>query len=310
MNANHTNSNGAEPMTYIDPHAHMISRTTDDYEAMARAGVVAVIEPAFWIGQARTNVGSYRDYLSHILGFERFRASQFGIQHYCCIGLNSKEANNEALAEGVMEILPEFATKEGVVAIGEIGYDEQTALEDKYFRLQLDLARELDLPVMIHTPHRDKKRGASRSMDIILEHKLSPSKVVIDHVNEETVREVTERGFWAAFSIYPHSKMTAERMCAIVRNYGAGQLIVDSACDWGISDPLSVPKTAAMLAEQGVAAADIRRVTYGNALSAYGQSGQMSASDWTATAVDQTARYQGNTILRGGQEPKVEPAKS
>ncbi|HRN84507.1 MAG TPA: hydrolase TatD, partial [Hyphomicrobium sp.] len=70
---------------FIDPHAHMISRTTDDYEAMAKAGVVAVIEPAFWIGQARTNVGSYKDYLSHILGFERFRAGQFGVRHYCCI---------------------------------------------------------------------------------------------------------------------------------------------------------------------------------------------------------------------------------
>lgn len=306
MNANSANPNGAEPVRYIDPHAHMISRTTDDYEGMARAGVVAVIEPAFWIGQARTNVGSYRDYLSHILGFERFRASQFGIQHYCCIGLNSKEANNEALAEGVMEILPEFAAKEGVVAIGEIGFDEQTALEEKYFRLQLDLAREMDLPVMIHTPHRDKKRGASRSMDIIIEHKLDPSRVVIDHVNEETVREVTERGFWAGFSIYPHSKMTAERMCALVREYGAAQLIVDSACDWGISDPLSVPKTAMLLAEQGIAPADIRRVTYGNALAAYGQSGQMSESDWANREVDQRARYDGNTILRGGQAPRVE----
>ena len=47
---------------FIDPHAHMISRTTDDYEAMARAGVVAVIEPAFWLGQPRTNVGTYLDY--------------------------------------------------------------------------------------------------------------------------------------------------------------------------------------------------------------------------------------------------------
>ena len=293
-------------MAYIDPHAHMISRTTDDYEAMAAAGIVAVIEPAFWIGQARTNVGSYRDYLSHILGFERFRASQFGIQHYCCIGLNSKEANNEALAEDVMEILPEFATKEGVVAIGEIGFDEQTALEEKYFRLQLDLARELDLPVMVHTPHRDKKRGASRSMDIIVEHKLAPNRVVIDHVNEETVREVTERGFWAGFSIYPHSKMTAPRMLEIVRQYGAGQLMVDSACDWGISDPLSVPKTAELLAEQGVSAEDVRKVTYTNALAAYGQSGQMREEDWAKAAVDQTARYDGNTILRGGQTPRVE----
>ena len=293
-------------MAYIDPHAHMISRTTDDYEAMAAAGIVAVIEPAFWIGQARTNVGSYRDYLSHILGFERFRASQFGIQHYCCIGLNSKEANNESLAEDVMEILPEFATKEGVVAIGEIGFDEQTALEEKYFRLQLDLARDLDLPVMIHTPHRDKRRGASRSMDIIVEHKLAPNRVVIDHVNEETVREVTERGFWAGFSIYPHSKKTAPRMLEIVRQYGAGQLIVDSACDWGISDPLSVPKTAELLAEQGVSAEDVRKVTYANALAAYGQSGQMREEDWAKAAVDQNARYDGNTILRGGQTPRVE----
>jgi hypothetical protein len=298
-------------MPYIDPHAHMISRTTDDYEAMAQAGVVAVIEPAFWIGQARTNAGSYRDYLSHILGFERFRASQFGVRHYCCIGLNSKEANNEALAEEVMAMLPGFAAKEGVVAIGEIGFDEQTKLEERYFRLQLDLARDLDMPVMIHTPHRDKKRGASRSMDIILEHKLAPARVVIDHVNEETVQEVLDRGFWAAFSIYPHSKMTAQRMVDIVETYSAERLIVDSACDWGVSDPLSVPKTALLLAERGISSDDIHRVTYANALTAYGQSGQMREEDWTAaTPVDQRQLFEGNTVLRGGQTPRVEPARN
>ncbi len=194
-------------MMFIDPHAHMISRTTDDYEAMAASGVVAVIEPAFWLGQPRTNAGSYLDYLSSLVGFERFRAGQFGIRHYCTIGLNSKEANNEGLAEAVMELIPRFALKEGVVAIGEIGYDEQTVLEDKYFRLQLELAKELALPVMIHTPHRDKKNGTSRSMDVCMEHGLDPRMVVIDHNNEETVREVLDRGFWAAFSIYPSTKM-------------------------------------------------------------------------------------------------------
>jgi predicted metal-dependent TIM-barrel fold hydrolase len=140
---------------FIDTHAHMIARTTDDYQAMARAGVVAVIEPAFWLGQPRTTVGSYVDYLSTIIGFERFRAGQFGVRHYCCVGLNPKEANNQALAEAVLEILPHFATKEGVVAIGELGYDEQTELEDKYLRAQIELAREVELPIMIHTPHRD-----------------------------------------------------------------------------------------------------------------------------------------------------------
>jgi predicted metal-dependent TIM-barrel fold hydrolase len=294
-------------MMFIDAHAHMISRVTDDYEAMAAAGVVAVIEPAFWVGQPRTHVGTYIDYLSAIVGWERFRAGQFGIRHYCTIGLNSKEANNQELAEGVMEILPRFALKEGVVAIGEIGYDEQTELEDKYFRLQLELAKELELPIMIHTPHRDKKRGTTRSMDVIEEHGVPPSMVVIDHNNEETVQEVLDRGYWAAFSIYPSTKMGNERMVEIVRQYGAQRIIVDSACDWGISEPLGVAKTAKLALQRGILAEQVRLICYQNALDAYGQSGQMSEDDWlNPPAVDQRTLYEGNSILRGGREPRVE----
>jgi predicted metal-dependent TIM-barrel fold hydrolase len=278
---------------------------------MAAAGVVAVIEPAFWIGQPRTNVGSYLDYLSSIVGFERFRASQFGIRHYCTIGLNSKEANNEALAEGVMELIPRFALKEGVVAIGEIGYDEQSALEDKYYRLQLELAKKLDLPVMIHTPHRDKKRGTSRSMDVCDEHGLDPKKVVVDHNNEETVKETLERGYWAAFSIYPSTKMGNARMVEILRQYGAKQVIVDSACDWGISEPLGVAKTAKLALQQGISEADVRLACYQNALDAYGQSGQMKEEDWlNPVAIDQRAVFEGNSILRGGREPKIDAGKN
>lgn len=291
---------------FIDPHTHMISRTTDDYTAMAAAGVVAVIEPSFWIGQPRTNAGSYMDYLSHIVGFERFRAGQFGIRHYCTIGLNSKEANNEALAEEVMDLLPRFAVKEGVVAIGEIGYDEQTALEDRYFRQQLELAKSLSLPVMIHTPHRDKQRGTIRSMDVCREHGLSPDQIIIDHNNEETIQAVLDGGYWAAFSIYPSTKMGNMRMTDLLLRYGGERIIIDSACDWGISDPLAVPKTAALAAERGVPEQDIRLACYANALAAYGQSGQMTESDWLIPApVDQRAFFEGNSILRGGREPVV-----
>ena len=146
-------------MRFIDPHIHMSARTTDDYERMAAAGIVAIIEPAFWLGQPRTQVGSYIDYMSSLVGWERFRAAQFGIRHYCTIGLNSKEANNEALAEQVLEVLPRYLMKEGVVAVGEIGYDDQTPVEDKFSRAQLSPAKELDTLVHVHTPHRDKKAG-------------------------------------------------------------------------------------------------------------------------------------------------------
>ena len=299
-------------MMLLDPHIHMTARTTDDYQAMAKAGIVAIIEPAFWLGQPRTSADSYKDYLSSLVGWERFRASQFGIKHYCTIGLNSKEANNETLAEAVMEILPLYACKEGVVAIGEIGYDDMTPAEDKYFRLQLELAKELDLPVMIHTPHRDKKSGTSRSMDVCLEHGLQPEQVIVDHNNEETAKEVLDRGFWAGFTIYPNTKMGNERMVEVVRTYGCDRIIVDSSADWGVSDPLAVPKTAQLMALRGIPEDHIKAVCYQNALTAYGQSGQIKESDWLdANPIDQRQLYSGNSVLRG-QKPLVEssPEKS
>lgn len=294
---------------FIDPHIHMVSRTTYDYLVMKEYGVVAVIEPSFWLGQPRTSAGTFKDYFSGLVGWERFRASQFGIQHYCTIGLNPKEANNEALAAEVMELLPLYACKEGVVAIGEIGYDDMTEAEDKYFRQQLDLAKELDMLVLIHTPHRNKKAGTSRSMDRCIEHKLDPSQVIIDHNNEETVTEVLNRGFWAAFTIYPHTKMGNARMVEVVRQYGRNRIIVDSSADWGVSDPLAVPKTAQLMLESGIPEDHVRAVCYENALAAYSQSGQMQETDWLKeSSIDQSQLYSGNSVLRG-QTPVVESSR-
>lgn len=292
-------------LNIIDPHVHMSARTTDDYEAMAAAGVVAVIEPAFWLGQPRTSVGSFIDYFNSLVGWERFRASQFGIQHYCSLGLNSKEANNESLAEAVMEILPRYLCKERVVAVGEIGFDEMTSLEERFFREQLVLAKSLDMMVVVHTPHRAKVEGTLRSMDICEDIGLDPSKVIMDHNNEQTVAAVLDRGYWAAFTLYPRTKMSHLRLVDIVKSYGAERIIADSSADWGVSDPLALPKASRLMLEQGVERERVEAVFYGNALEAYGQSGQILAQDWEqpAASIDQKQLFEGNSVLRG-QEPK------
>jgi hypothetical protein len=293
-------------MRFFDPHIHMTSRTTNDYEAMAAAGVRAVVEPAFWLGQPRTTVGAFVDYFSSLVGWERFRASQFGVAHYCAIGLNSKEANNEALAKDVLEILPRFAFKEGVVAIGEIGYDEITEAEERTFRAQLELARANDMVVMIHSPHRDKKRGIIRSLDVAREVGIAPEMLVMDHNNEETVEVALDAGVWVAFTIYPNTKMGSERMAAVVEKYGPERILVDSSADWGVSDPLAVPKTAAVMLERGISAEATRLTTWTNALTAYGQSGQIDVESLSRTPeIDQSQLFDDNSVLRG-QEPRVD----
>ncbi|WP_264323639.1 TatD family hydrolase [Romeriopsis navalis] len=293
----------------IDPHIHMTARTTYDYLVMQQYGIVAIIEPSFWLGQPRTSAGSFRDYFNMLVGWERFRAAQFGIRHYCTISLNPKEANNPAVADEVIDLLPLYLCKEGVVAIGEIGYDSMTEVEDKYFRIQLEMAKEFDKLALIHTPHRNKKAGTLQSMAVCLEHGIDPRKVIVDHANEETVKDILDQGFWCAFSIYPQTKMGNERMVDLVKQYGSERIIVDSAADWGISDPLAVPKTMQLMIDRGISPAAAEAVCYGNALAAYGQSGEMCEADWlNPDPIDQRQLFDGNSVLRG-QAPVI-PALS
>jgi predicted metal-dependent TIM-barrel fold hydrolase len=229
-------------MKFFDPHIHMTSRTTDDYQSMADAGIAVIVEPAFWVGQPRTHVGTFEDYFLSLLGWERFRASQFGIRHFATIGLNPKEANNTTLAAGVMELLPLYLEKEGVVAVGEIGYDDITPAEETCLLRQIELAKDAGLPILIHTPHRDKKRGTERTLDVVRESGFPPERTLIDHNNEETLASVLDSGCWAGHSIYPKTKMDEPRMVTLVKNFGSERMLVNSAADWGVSDPLKVPK--------------------------------------------------------------------
>jgi predicted metal-dependent TIM-barrel fold hydrolase len=293
-------------MKLFDPHIHMTSRTTTDYEAMAKEGIVALVEPAFWMGQPRTHVGTFEDYFLSLLGWERFRASQFGIAHFCTLALNPKEANNPVVAPGVLELLPRYLEKDGVVAIGEIGFDDQTDAEEKYFAAQIDLAMTFDLPVLIHTPHRDKKRGTERSLALIREAGIPEERVLIDHNTEETLPLVLNTGCWAGHSIYPQSKMDEPRMVALVKRYGGERILINSAADWGVSDPLKVPKTAQAMKEAGIDGGTIRTIVWENPLAFFSQSGRLDLGSVDAPPrIDQSKLWEGNSVLRG-QVPVVE----
>jgi predicted metal-dependent TIM-barrel fold hydrolase len=280
----------------------MTSRTTDDYEAMAAAGIAVIVEPAFWLGQPRTQSGSFIDYFNSLIGWERFRASQFGIRHFCTIGLNPKEANNPRLVDDVLPMLPRYLAKDGVVAVGEIGYDDQTDAEESCFARQMEIAGEFNLPVLIHTPHRDKKQGTIRSLALVRSCGFPEERVLIDHNNEETLPLVLDSGCWAGHSIYPNTKMDERRMAALVQKYGSARIIVNSAADWGISDPLKVPKTVAAMRELGIPDETIRRIVWDNPAAFFAQSGRFTVQDLeSAPRIDRSQKYEANSVLRGEQ---------
>ena len=292
-------------MKLFDPHIHMTSRTTDDYVAMYKSGIRAIIEPAFWVGQPRTHAGSFDDYFQSITGWEKFRSSQFGIRHFAAICLNAKEANNFVLAEEVMKLLPLYLEKDNVVAVGEIGYDDITEYEHKYFKAQLEIAKDMNMPVIIHTPHRNKKNGVIKTIELIKEVKVDETLVVIDHNNEETLPLVLEKTeCWAGHTIYPHTKMDADRMVDLAKKYANDRLIINSSADWGVSNPLAVRDTAQLMIESGIDKAQVQKIVWDHPIELFSRSNVFTREELeNELEFDQNVLYQGNSVLRG-QTPK------
>lgn len=253
-------------MKVIDPHIHMAVRTTDDYMALALGGVHTITEPAFWAGFDKKSADGFHDYFHHISVFEHQRAAGFGIKHYCWIGLNPKEAEDQALADAVVSIMPEYLDRPTALGIGEIGLNKNSRNEIKTLEMQLELAVERNELILIHTPHlEDKLKGTRLIMDLILNQpRISPARVMMDHAEEHTIAEIKEKGFWYGLTLYPNSKGSPVRAIDTVETFGPERICINSSADWSVSDPMATLKCANEMRRRGHDEKMIQRIFYDN----------------------------------------------
>lgn len=259
-------------MIIIEPHIHMYSRTTDDYEAMYKAGIRACVEPSFWMGSNRRYAGTFFDYFQLILEFETIRAERFGIDHFSAVSLNPKETEDTGLADEVIAGLGEYLDHKRCVALGEIGFNNITPNEERAFIKQLHIAEERKMPVIVHLPHFDKLRGTKRTVEIIKAEGLTVERIELDHNTEETIKISLDSGCYAGMTVYPISKLTPARVSEMVRQYGCERVIVDGSADWGVSDPLSLVKVVNFMKQDGHSEQTIKSLVYDTAMKFYSAS--------------------------------------
>jgi uncharacterized protein len=251
-------------MRIIEPHIHTVARTVDDYMNMAVAGIVACVEPSFWAGTDRRAVASFEDYWEHMITHETLRAARHGIRHYVMVGVNPKEARSPVAAAAV-EALPPYLDRPNVIGIGEIGFDLITAEEEDIFRRQLRMAEERRMPVIIHSPHHNKKRGIERIVAVLEQENATRERILLDHNTEETVEAALATGCWVGMTVYYVTKLSAERAVNLLIRYGTDQMIVNGSADWGWSDPLAVPKVAAQMRCSGLfSEKEVEKVVFNN----------------------------------------------
>jgi predicted metal-dependent TIM-barrel fold hydrolase len=264
-------------MYYIDPHLHMVSRTTDDYEMLAKMGCVAISEPAFWAGFDRGSVDGFRDYFRQLTEVEPKRAAAYGIQHFTWLCINAKEAENVELSREVMAMIPEFIDRPNVLGIGEIGLNKNTRNEAIVFQEHVELALRHDQQILIHTPHlEDKYQGTRMILDLLGNGQVDPTRVLVDHVEEHTIRDVLEQGYWAGMTLYPISKCTPARAVDMIEIYGPERLCVNSAGDWGPSKPTAVPDLILEMRRRGHPESLIEQVVFDNPRKFFSQSRNFS----------------------------------
>ncbi len=261
-------------MYFIDPHIHMVSRVTDDYERLAQMGCVAVSEPAFWAGFDRGSAEAFRDYFRQLTSFEPQRAAQYGIQHYCWLCINAKEAENVSLSREVIALIPEYLKLPNVLGIGEIGLNKNTANEATIFAEHLDLAKRHDELVLVHTPHlKDKYKGTRMILDMLRnEPSIRPERVLIDHVEEHTIAPALDAGHWVGMTLYPTTKCTPQRAADMIERYGSDRICINSAGDWGPSNPCAVPAFVMEMRFRGHPESLCRRIVYENPIAVFSQS--------------------------------------
>jgi predicted metal-dependent TIM-barrel fold hydrolase len=205
----------------------------------------------------------------------------FGLPHYTWLCINPKESENIKLADEVLSIIPEFMDSPNVLGIGEIGLNKNSRNELTVLEKHIDLAASNDQLILVHTPHlEDKHKGTRLILDVLKsDNRIKPERCIIDHVEEHTVGMVLDDGLWAGMTLYPETKCTANRAIDILELYGNERIWMNSACDWGISVPLAVPRAAQEMKRRGIDPGQIDKVIYQNPIEFMSQSPRFIAPE-------------------------------
>ncbi len=242
---------------------HADSRSSEDFEKMFISGIDTAITCSFYPYKLNNNAEVLLNHLNRILNFEPRRAMEYGLDLKVALGIHPANAieNNEI----IFEHLKKWIENKEIIAIGEIGLDDNTELEKEVFKKQLELAEETKSKVIIHTPRKKKLEVLKDIKSIVLEN-INPKLVVIDHINLNTIEEIIDEGFTIGLTVQPQ-KMEVEEAVEILDKYGFDKFLLNSDISNKPSNPLSVPKTVRTLKRLGYKQEEIDKVAFKNAQS-------------------------------------------
>ncbi|MBN2493734.1 MAG: TatD family hydrolase [Deltaproteobacteria bacterium] len=253
---------------FIDPHVHADSRSGEELGRLRAAGCEGVAIVAGAAGGFSCPEGLY-DYFRRLDRLDRRKVERSGLRAWVALGVHPAgipDAGLDALEDGLGEAL----RAHGAQALGEIGLERCDEREQRLLLRELELAAELGLPAIVHTPREDKARALGLSLEILSRSGLDPERVLLDHLDEQTLELAEGSGCWLGLSVHP-AKLDPERAAAIVDGRGPERIVVDSDCGANPSWLFALPAAISAMQDLSVPDAAIRAAVHDHALRFLGE---------------------------------------
>ncbi len=241
---------------FVDLHLHADGISGEDLSTLTYFGLEAAVTCARDAGTG--SASELRKHWDSLVQIETQRLKMAGIRPLVALGLHPARLPWHGVEE-LLRLLPHYFDDPRVVALGELGLHEGGEREEDVFARQLMIAARLRKPVIVHTPAEGKLARTRRLLALLQDSPLQPSRVLIDHVSEETFPLVRGFGCWAGLTLQPGG-IEPTVAAALISRHGAQQLVLTSDIGEGATDLLALPKAAEALRKAGLTDELCRRV--------------------------------------------------
>lgn len=251
----------------FDAHLQPDGLTDSDLRTLANFGVAGALLPAH-AGATRADPEALLAHFRELSQLQAARLLKAGIRPFAALGIPPGCAP-EHDAERVLDLLPDSAGEARVVAIGLIGLGEGSDASEALFARQLQLALELERPVVVQVALAGREKLTRRTLAVVKESGIAPERVLFARAHVDDLRTVLGCGHLAGLSIRS-GRVSPEQAVEAVRAWGTGQLVLGSDAGDGASDLLALPRAADALLAAGLSREVVERVTAINAMNLLG----------------------------------------
>jgi predicted metal-dependent TIM-barrel fold hydrolase len=251
----------------LDARIHPAALVDQDLETLRAFGVDAVVlvsDASVHPATPAALLASFERLLTHEV--PRFERAGFATR--VALGVHPAVVPRRGLGQ-VLEELPAFLRGGKVAALGLLGLQRGGAAEEEALLEQLALARRLQVPALVATPHRNREAVTRRLLTVLQGSKLPVDRILIDGAVGRTVKTIRALGYWAGLTLHPEH-LSGEKAVAVVRALGPERLVLDTGAGDGPGDLLALPRARHLLEKGGLTRAVVTRVTRGNAAALLG----------------------------------------